>query len=109
MRLTFVSTPSYLVSAKGVLAEDEQRAIEQAILKNPEAGSLVSGTGGVRKIRVALEGRGKRGGARVMYYYVACASRVYLLLAYAKNESVNISSAGKTMLKGIVRHIDQEK
>jgi len=108
MELTFVYASSYLASAKGILTDNEQRVVEEVLLANPRAGDTVNGTGGVRKLRVALPGRGKRSGARVLYYFLTSQARVYLLLAYAKNESADISANGKRMLKQLVSLIDLE-
>jgi len=58
---------------------------------NPTAGELVPGTGGVRKLRWALEGRGKRGGARVIYFYHSADIPLFALTAYAKNERADLS------------------
>lgn len=66
--LSFVQTHHYAAEAKGLITDEEQRQIELTILADPSAGDLKAG---VRKIRIALPGRGKRGGARVIYYYVA--------------------------------------
>jgi hypothetical protein len=63
MELTFV----YLRAARDVLNDEEWQVVENALLDNPEAGDLVAGTGGVRKLRVAFAGRGKRGSARTIY------------------------------------------
>ena len=77
--------------------------------ENPYAGDLVPGTGGVRKLRAAVAGRGKRGSARVLYYYVDSRLTVYFLLAYAKNETRDLSPAGKQRLHQLVQIIKTEK
>lgn len=99
MRLTFIYTRQFSASAEGVLTEDAFRALEDSLLKTPDAGDVVAGTAGVRKLRVPLPGRGKSGGARVLYYYAAMRERVYFLLIYPKNVAVTISDAGKKELK----------
>ncbi len=108
MRLTFIETPSFRASAKGVLSDDELRAVEDTLLENPNAGATVAGTGGARKIRVALPERGKSGGARVIYFHHAECERVYFLLAYAKNEADDLSDTGKKLLRGILERIKRE-
>jgi hypothetical protein len=65
------------------------------LARNPLSGDLIPGTGGVRKLRWALEGRGKRGGARVVYYYHNDAMPIFALTAYAKNERADISQADR--------------
>jgi hypothetical protein len=69
---------------------------------NPEAGDIIPGTGGVRKIRWALEGMGKRAGARVIYYYRNERVPVFLLSAYAKNRKANLSKGERNALKRLV-------
>ena len=99
VRLTFVYTKQFLASAEAVLTEPAFRVLEHMLLQRPDAGDVVAGTGGVRKVRVPLPGRGKSGGARVRYYYAASRQRVYLLLVYPKNVAVTISEAGKKELR----------
>jgi hypothetical protein len=95
--LEFVMLPSYERSAKGLLGIAEQRGIEQTLVEDPTAGATIAGTGGVRKLRLALPGGGKRGGARVIYFYRGAKGRIYLLLAYPKNERESISQAEKNV------------
>lgn len=106
MRLTFVYTKQFVASADGVLTEPAFRALEDVLLERPDAGDVVAGTGGVRKVRVPLPGRGKSGGARVLYYHAAARERVYFLLVYPKNVAVTISEAGKKELKQWVARLD---
>lgn len=108
MRLTFVETPLFASTAKGVLSDAELRAVQDVLLDDPHAGAVIRGTVGARKLRVALPGGGKSGGARVVYVYVAARARVYLLLAYPKSVADNISDAGRKVLAGHVRAIQEE-
>lgn len=108
VRLTFVETPLFAGTAKGVLSDEALRAAQDALLDDPQAGAVIRGTGGARKLRVALSGGGKSGGARVVYVYVAARARVYLLLTYPKNVADSISDAGRTVLAGHVRAIKEE-
>jgi hypothetical protein len=83
--------------------------MEQDLLEDPERGVLIGGTGGVRKLRVALPGRGRSGGARVIYLYLAPRGRVYLLLAYAKHEAADLSPRGKALMRRLVRRLEEER
>ncbi|MEO6331763.1 MAG: type II toxin-antitoxin system RelE/ParE family toxin [Gemmatimonadaceae bacterium] len=94
----FILTPTYARDAKGVITDDEQRAIEEAIYKNPDAGAPIEG--GARKLRVPLPGRGKRGGARVIYFVILEKGRVYLLNVYPKNVRENLTAGEK---KGLAK------
>ena len=71
----------------------------------PEAGAVIAGTGGLRKLRVAFSGRGKRGGARVIYYYWREGESAYLFTAYAKNDQSDLNQADKDVLSAIVSSI----
>lgn len=66
---------------------------------------MIAGTGGVRKLRWALQGRGKSGGARVIYYYHDASLPLYLLTAYAKNEQASLSHAERNAFKRVTTAI----
>lgn len=76
--------------------------------RNPECGEIMAGTGGVRKVRVALEGRGKSGGARVIYYFHSERLPVFALTVFAKNEKTNLSPAERNAMAAIVKAIKQQ-
>ncbi len=73
------------------MSEAERAAIVDFFAAHPQAGDLIPGAGGLRKVRIPLAGRGKRGGARVISYVVNSRG-VYLLLAYAKNDQGDLTS-----------------
>jgi len=79
-----VETASYLASAELLMTEDERAAVADAVARDPQAGDLMSGTGGLRKLRVALQGRGKRGGGRVIKFFHDSGMPVFLIALYAK-------------------------
>jgi hypothetical protein len=97
--LEFVYTPEFIDSVQDLLTAEELRALEGALLDHPESGALVPGTGGVRKVRFALPGGGKSGGARVLYVYARSACRVYFLLAYPKNVRATLGQGEKNALR----------
>lgn len=103
--LEIVRLPSFERSAEGVIREEEVRTLEQALIGDPRAGDVLPGTGGVRKIRLARPGGGKRGGARVAYLYVEVKERIYLLLAFAKNEQANLTAQQKKRVRELVEQI----
>ena len=105
----FIYTPLFERSARGWLDDSSMREAELTLLANPRAGALVAGTGGVRKLRVALPGRGKRGSARVAYLYVAVRGQIYFLLAYAKGEQVDLSRADKQALRRSAGELEEEE
>lgn len=107
--LTFVHTEDFDASLQDIPLSDDELAEAQAILQaKPEAGDAIVGSGGVRKLRVSVKGRGKRGGARFLYYYVVKARVIYLLLAYDKSESDDVSAAGKKVLRALTKQLDRE-
>ena len=83
--VSVVETPEFLAATKRIMDEQERSQLVDHLARNPLAGDLIPGTGGLRKLRWALEGRGKRGGARVVYYYHSDAMPIFALTAYAKN------------------------
>lgn len=103
-----VRTKPFEDSAKGILGEEEIRRLEEDLVLNPRAGDVIVGTGGVRKTRVAVEGRGKRGGARVAYLYLEVRERIYLLYAFAKNEQANLTADEKKQVRARVAQIKEE-
>lgn len=105
----FVETPLFVATAKSVLTDGELRAAQDVLLDDPRAGDVDRGTGGARKLRVALPGRGKSGGARVFYIYVEARAKVYLLLAYPKNVAGALSEVGRRTLRTVVEAIYAEK
>lgn len=98
---TVIETEIYLRSAERLMTEQERAAVVDFFAADPSAGDMIPGTGGLRKVRVPLAGRGKRGGARVITCFVH-ARGVYLLLAYAKNEQANLTPAQAQILARLV-------
>jgi len=93
--VSVVETPEFLTTTKRIMSEEERGLLVDYLAYNPVAGELIPGTGGLRKLRWALEGRGKRGGARVIYYYHSAAMPLFALAAYAKNERADLSQADR--------------
>ena len=100
--LTVAELPEYLRAAGKLLSEADRRAVVDYLATHPKAGDLIEGTGGVRKLRWARDGRGKSGGVRVIYYVHSEAMPLYLLTMFAKNERANISKAERNELAGLV-------
>ena len=93
---------AYLARAEKALSELERQAIVQMIARDPTCGVVMEGTGGVRKIRFAIGGRGKSGGARVIYYFHSDVMPVYVLTVFAKNEKANLTPAERNALARLV-------
>jgi hypothetical protein len=90
---------SFVSATRKMLDDEEREALIDFLAYNPAAGDVMAGTGGVRKLRWSLPGRGKSGGARVIYYYRDERMPLYLIEAFAKNEQANISHAGRNAFK----------
>jgi len=95
----------YQRRADELLAPDEQDAIVDLIAYNPTRGDLIAGTGGLRKLRIAVGGSGKRGGARVIYYFYNEDFPVLLLALYTKNEKSDLSAREKKGFTTLVQEI----
>ncbi|AWV19857.1 addiction module toxin RelE (plasmid) [Methylobacterium sp. XJLW] len=89
-----VELPLYLADAKSAGVTDEDRDMIAAVIAaDPEAGDLIPGTGGARKVRIAGKGKGKSGGYRVITYYAAADVPVFLLRLVSKGQRADISKA----------------
>ena len=85
-----------------LLSKEEYREFQLELVANPRAGAVVPGTGGLRKVRWSVGGRGKRGGLRILYYFHAESLRILLLFVFAKNERADLTKSQKDQLRKIV-------
>jgi hypothetical protein len=85
------------------MPDEERMLLIDYLAHNPTAGDLVQGTGGVRKLRWGLEGRGKRGGARVVYFYHSVDIPLFALSAYAKNERADLSQKDRNDFRQLTK------
>jgi len=90
------------------LTDDDLKDLQEYLIINPETGSVIQGTGGVRKIRWALQNKGKSGGIRVLYIDFIIYEKIYLLMAYPKNQKDNISDKEKKIIKQLVTDLKNE-
>jgi hypothetical protein len=105
--ITVVETVEFLAATKKLMDDAERAKLVLYLAWNPTAGDVIPGSGGVRKIRWGLEGRGKRGGARVIYYYHDMQMPLYLMTAYAKNERENLTKAEINTLQKVARAFEE--
>lgn len=103
--MVFIETPTFVKQALGELPDDELRKVQALLIATPQAGDPIHGTGGVRKLRWKGSGRGKRGGVRIIYYWQAPKSRIYLLLMYPKNVQDNLTQDQIAALREAVKEI----
>lgn len=90
------------------LGDKELQELERALLENPKLGDVIEGTGGARKMRFQLVGRGKSGGGRVIYLDVFEKENLYLLFAYPKNVQENLSAEQKKTIRKMIEAIREE-
>ena len=90
------------------MSDDDYRSLQEALVNRPDMGTIIQGTGGIRKIRWRLEGRGKSGGIRVIYYWMTADEHIYMLYAYAKSEQDDLTMAQKKRLQQIVERWSHE-
>jgi hypothetical protein len=89
------------------LGDGELRQLQETLLQNPKAGDVIRGTKGLRKIRIAFEGQGKRGSGRVAYVDFTVYETVYLITAYPKNEKDNLSKAERNAIARMIAKLEQ--
>ena len=101
--MIFVELPTF--SQQQLFDDDALRVIQAQLLVDPVAGDLIPGGRGLRKLRVVLPGRGKRGGARVIYYWRVSPEVCYLIFAYAKNKKDDLTPAQVRMLSAVMQEV----
>jgi hypothetical protein len=97
-----VETKAFTTRIVDLLSDDEYRGLQLELIQRPEAGSVIQGAGGLRKLRWALPGRGKRGGARVIYFWHHRSETLLMLFAYPKNEREDLTVSQRQLLRKIV-------
>ncbi len=99
--ITVAETGEFQRKARRLLKEVERDSLIWYLSEHPESGDLMEEAGGIRKFRWGMEGRGKRGGARVIYYYHSDRMPLYLLSIYGKNEKDNLTASEKRDLRAL--------
>lgn len=106
--LTFVETAIFTRLVGDVVSDEDYAEFQHELSRHPEQGDLLEGCGGVRKVRLALRGRGKSGGARVIYLYLRHRERIYLLYLFTKGDAANLSADGKRAMRELAHQIRRE-
>jgi len=105
MSAAIAHTSGYQKRVAKILRVEEREAMELHVAENPEIHPVVAGTGGVRKARWGRQGKGKRGGVRVIYFYRSTADVVYFLDIYAKAVKEDLTPADKQQLREMVNRL----
>ena len=101
MLLHFIESPVFSQQIDDLLTGEEQRELQLNLLEKPDRGDLIKGSGGMRKLRFAGSGRGKRGGIRIVYY-LWHEGKTFMLLAYPKNKQANLTPAQLKVIKTLI-------
>jgi mRNA-degrading endonuclease RelE of RelBE toxin-antitoxin system len=100
--MVIVETSIFTRQVLGLLSDDEYSNFQVALAKRPEVGPVIEGSGGLRKVRWTIRGRGKRGGVRIIYYWAVEQERLLMLLIYAKAERDDLTPRQIAILRQIV-------
>jgi hypothetical protein len=100
----FIEAPVFTQVLADYLGDDDYRALQIYLAREPEAGDVITGTGGFRKLRWAdrRRGKGKRGGLRVIYYHLMADAQIWLMTVYDKDEAEDLSPGERRLLKAAV-------
>lgn len=108
MNRTFIEIDSFTKKWKSMgLTEDDLIVLQEMLLKDPKIGDVIPGTNGIRKVRIPIDGIGKRGGGRVIYIDIEVKEVIYLLDVYVKNEQTNLSEKEKKLLSKLVEKLKE--
>jgi hypothetical protein len=103
--ITIVETSAFRADAKACMADAEIVDAINVIAADPKCGAVMRETGGIRKVRFAVAGRGKSGGVRIVYYFHNETRPVYLLAVFAKNEKDNLNKAERNALRKLAEKL----
>ena len=101
--MIFIESNLFTKQLPDYLEDEEYRKLQNFLIETPDAGDVIQGAGGLRKLRWALDSKGKRGGARVIYYWQVTKDQIFLFTLYAKNEMTDLTVAEKKILKQMLK------
>ncbi|MGA9537614.1 MAG: hypothetical protein WBR24_17050 [Desulfobacterales bacterium] len=103
--MLFIETPIFTKLVTDLISDDEYRKIQLALVLRPEAGKIITGSGGLRKIRWKSGGSGKRGGLRLIYFWDVPEDRIYMLLIYKKAKQKDLNPNQLKILRNLVKEL----
>jgi hypothetical protein len=101
--MEFVETSTFTKHVVKTLGEEGNRELQSELLKNPQQGSLIKGTGGARKVRCSAKGKGKSGGSRAIYFHSEPESKCYMLIAFSKSKKSSLTGSQKNALRKTIK------
>ena len=106
--MVIIETAIFSRIIKEIMTDDEYRELQEALVIRPDSGSLIRNSGGLRKVRWKLQGRGKSGGIRVIYYWMVSDEQIYMLYTYPKGKQENLTQQQIAKLRSIVERWSDE-
>ena len=103
--MVFIETSVFTHMVTSLLTDDEYREFQNVLLKDPAAGDLIKGGGGIRKIRFAVKGRGKSGGVRTIYFWAKAKDQIYMLVIYPKSKKDTLTANETAILHDYVKEL----
>jgi len=103
--MVFIETPTFTRQITSLISDEEYRDLQQMLVINPDAGDLIRGGGGIRKLRWARAGSGKSGGIRTIFFWRSAHDQIVMLLAYPKSRKDALTSAETAVLRELVKEL----
>ena len=107
--MIIIETSVFTRGIKKLMSDDDYKDLQEALVNRPDMGAIIQGTGGLRKVRWKLEGKGKSGGVRAIYYWMTEDEQIYMLYVYSKSEQEDLTPDQKKVLKTIIERWSNEK
>lgn len=101
--VVILETSVFTRQIEELLSDDEYALFQWELIERPKQGNIIRGSGGIRKVRCKVAGQGKRGGARIIYYWHGGQDQIYMLLAYAKNDQSDLTRDQVARLRSVVK------
>jgi len=106
--LVFVEASHFSRQLARYLADEDYRLLQKFLAEHPDAGAIIRGSGGVRKVRWASRGKRKSGGVRIIYYWVRAQARIHLLLIYGKGDKENLMPQDLRRVRALLEEFDHD-
>ena len=103
--MEFIETPTFTRLVTQLLTDDEYREMQNVLVEDPQRGDIIKGGGGIRKLRHAVQGRGKSGGVRAIYYWVKDDHQIYMLVVYPKSKKDDLTDKEVAILRELVKEL----